>query len=164
VTGPYSRLEWVSGQAYRLGDDVVALEAIVPRSTVTANGASGHGRNGAAPLPVRDDVLDLQREIEREVLRLRYRAAVLLGRKVPPIPLSRRYYYPCPYCEANSLWVIPDGWYIDCRNPECSDPEGRRREWHQWADLEHLRDMVAALVAEALDNPQAQQPAQEQTA
>lgn len=152
MTGPRSHEDWVREQLCRLGDDFISLEAIIGRAT-------GHhwGTNGAG-LPVREDVVDLQKELERTALRLRYRAAVLLGRKVPPIPLSKRYFVPCPHCEANSLWVIPDGWYVACRNPECADPEGRRHEWHDWAELEHLRDMVAALVADWLANPESPEP------
>jgi hypothetical protein len=159
MTRPRTHEEWARDQISGLVGDYVALESIVAR-------ASGHGPGGnGTGLPVREDVVDLQREIERAALRLRYRAAVLLGRKVPRIPLSRRFYLPCPYCGANSLWVEPDGWYVLCGNQGCRDAEGRRHEWHDWAELEHLHDMVAALIAEAIDNPTSPEPhQQEQTA
>jgi hypothetical protein len=148
--------DWVREQACRLGDDLIALQAIVPR---TGAAVPSYGRNGSAspPSPVREDVLDLQREIEKGVLWLRFRAAVLLGRKVPRKPLSQRFFYPCPYCEANSLWIEPDGWYVLCGNPECRDPQGHRYEWHNWTEIEHLRDIVAALIAEHLDSPEARE-------
>jgi hypothetical protein len=51
------------------------------------------------------------------------------------------------------------------RQPGLRDAEGRRHEWHDWAELEHLHDMVAALIAEAIDNPTSPEPhQQEQTA
>lgn len=107
----------------------------------------------AAPIPIRSSVVDLMGDIEASVLRLHARALVLLGWHLPTVRLAREgQWLPCPHCEANSLRIDREGWFVFCSTPGC------KARWSWGAEIERLGQILddqghhgAAVPARALE-------------
>lgn len=145
--------DFVFERLRELGNAYDALGSVTARGTAPATGRRG---GGEPPIPIRPAVVDLQREIEREVLRLLSRAQIMLGWSLPPVRLARPGLIVCPQCEADSLFIDRQDWALVCLNPAC------RTRW-SWDQAKLLGEIVAARamevaqeVADQLDEDQAQ--------
>lgn len=131
--------------------ETLAAYAVDPdRHSEPVRGAAGAGPR---TLPVNTAALDHAAEIERLTSWLLVRGKAILGWHLPPVPVARRGFVPCPNCGTGALWIDRVQWAVQCRNqPHCHDGDGRPLTWRMdRGEVELLGEQVDQLLQELYD-------------